>query len=123
LYDVCVYPLARKGVDHKAALPSEIGFRRPVLERAAPAFTEMFADRRNAIRTWFEYVEKSSALALPRNFHSLTRKRQRNMKPALRCFGDTVALAADGLNPDFFAHGRAIEHDCKIGNQENALVR
>src|SRR5271163_2165031 len=88
-------------VDHEIALPGAIARGLPVLERAASARAEMWADRRDALGARSLDAQQMAAIGVARpwlDLDGLSRQRVGHVdRPRLRQ-RDAVALAADVID-------------------------
>ncbi len=113
-------PHFRERLDHEAALPIAVAGRRPMLQGAAPAGSEMGADSGDALAARDLDLEEMAAVGMARpcaDLGDLARQRVGHIERARLRLCDAVATPADACDVEPFNHAwhRAGIRDCRRG--------
>ena len=104
--DLGLDTLARQGQPDLFALPAQIRFSRPVLQRTPAAIAILGRDRRDAVRAGAHDLDLLGAPVSNHRPDSLARQCQGHEDRPVRRVGDAVALPADAVDAQDF-HRRA----------------
>ncbi len=93
--------------DHEIALPGAVGRKLPVLHGATAAYTEMWADRSDALGARPVDVQESATIRMSGNGVDLDRlagQRAGHIDRAVGAWGNAIAAMAELVDHEAFSH-------------------